>query len=183
MDLLDLISNKDAFISALNANPNIINQQDNDEMTVLHHAGTLGKIMGSNSISQIFEVLFDESMCPNLDFTLKDAHGNTPLDIAAMCCHERVTCNYVFPTFVNEADQRGVDFSTLNPRLFEVAINTSYYGKSSTIRKFLKQFTNKYIVQQLMELNINILDQFLNNYEASLIDLKQGNTELIFVDE
>lgn len=178
MDLLNLVSNEEALASALKADPTIINQQDTDGMTLLHHAGTLGKILKSSSISKIFAILFDQSKVTNLDFTRKDSHGNTPLDIAAMCCHERVTCAYVFPTFVTEADHRGVDFTTLNPRLFEIAIKTSYYGRSNTIARYLKQFTNEYIVQRLSELNNN-LDQFIQSYESSLEDLKQGNTELV----
>lgn len=122
----DLTFNENELRMVLEKDPNIVTLQDADGMTLLHHAARLGLVLGSTSISKIFEVLFQAS---GLDFCIKDTRGNTPVHMAAICSYERVSCQYVFPYFVREADKRNYDFSTVNKNgnsVLEIAMRVSY---------------------------------------------------------
>lgn len=128
-----LVSSPDELKAALNANPALINEQDEEGMTLLHHAAQIGHVMGSSSANKILDVLFASN---DLDFTIKDNAGNPPVHVAALGCEDRVTCEYVFPAFVHEAAKRGFDFATLNQdglSVLHIATMTSYEGKGSRI--------------------------------------------------
>ncbi len=170
MSFLDFLHNADTLKSALKNNPNLILKQDDDGMTILHHAGTLGRLLGTNSIAQILAILFE---VPNLDFSVRDHHQNTPLHIVAMCCHERTTCNYVFPAFIAEADRRGFDFTVLGSEIVDRALRTAYYGKEITINKFLREITNKYIVEHLKTVKTKLeVNKKLDDIELRLDNLE-----------
>lgn len=110
----------------LTKNPNLINEQDEDGQSLLHHAARLGTILGQASINTILNVLFKE---PGINFNLKDNNGDTPLHIAALYCVDRVTCQYVFPTLVRKAASSNFDFSTLGQHgksVLQIATTTTY---------------------------------------------------------
>lgn len=111
MLLSELINSESKLQQALEQNPSIVTYQDEDGMFILHHAAQLGLVLGSTSISKIFNVLFQ---APSLDFSIKDNRCDTPLHIALRCCYDRVSCQYVFPYFLREASKRNFDFSTLD---------------------------------------------------------------------
>ena len=112
--------------SALESDPNLITEQDENGLTILHHEAQIGQIMGSTNASYVLSVLFN---APGLDFTIKDHKGNTPLHVAAVCCTDRVTCQYVFPALVKEAAACQFDFTTLGEHgqsVLHIATRTSY---------------------------------------------------------
>ncbi|MDX1838599.1 hypothetical protein DIZ81_11575 [Legionella taurinensis] len=128
-----LVHSAEALKAALESNPNLINEQDEDGLTLLHHAAQIGNYMGSTSASKILDVLFANE---NLDFTIKDKAGNTAVHVAAWCCEDRVTCQYVFPSFVTEAAKRGFDFATLSQQgqtVLHIATRTSYTSRTGRI--------------------------------------------------
>ncbi|KTC97715.1 ankyrin repeat domain-containing protein [Legionella erythra] len=124
----NLVSSPEELKAALDANPNLIKEQDEEGMTLLHHTARIGNVMGSTSASRILDVLFASE---DLDFTIKDNDGNTPLHTAAWGCNDRVTCQFVFPLFVTEASKRGFDFATLGQHgqtVLHIATKISYTG-------------------------------------------------------
>jgi ankyrin repeat protein len=109
MILKELLNNPDELKTALKINPNLITEQDEDGMTLLHHAAQLGQILGRSNIIPILDTLFET---PGIDFNIKDLRGNTPVHVAAICSKERVTCSYLLPTIVQEAVKKGFNFET-----------------------------------------------------------------------
>lgn len=114
-----------ALESVLKKSPKLITEQDEDGLTLLHHAAQVGRIRNSTGASEILNVLFNT---PGLDFTIKDNAQNTAVHVAALSCKDRVTCQYVFPTLVKEASKRGFDFSMLGQQgqsVLHIATRTS----------------------------------------------------------
>ena len=138
----------DELKSALKENPNLINEQDENGMTILHYAAKIGFTLVSTSAREILNELFNSQ---NLDFTIKNKSENTPLHLAALCCEDRVTCEFVFPAFVKEAARRGFDFSTLGQQgqsVLHIATRTSYtdargiFGRINNVLNVLKNAAN-----------------------------------------
>ena len=99
---------KDLYLF-LRAHPDRVNEQDDDGMTILHHAASIGAMMGSNSASLIHQLLFE---VPGIDFSIKDLNGNTAVHLAGYFSYDRVTCRYIFPNYVRKAAALGFDFTT-----------------------------------------------------------------------
>lgn len=110
----DLCLRSEALENALRENPKLITEQDENGMTLLHHAA---KIDRKDNATQILNVLFND---PGIDFSIKDNKNNTPVHAAAFSLDNRVTCEYVFPIFVKEAAKHGFYFSTLGENGFSV---------------------------------------------------------------
>jgi ankyrin repeat protein len=117
---------RDLYI-ALRTNPDIIKEQDENGQTILHHAAHIGLGLGSNSASLILELLFEAK---GADFSIRDNNGDTPVHIAAKLCHDRSTCDFIFPNYISKASETGFDFSQLNNQgqavLHIAARNTEY---------------------------------------------------------
>lgn len=129
--------------AALKSNPNLMKEQDEEGMTLLHHAAQIGFIMGSLNARKVLEALFK---APEIDFSIKDKNENTALHVAAYCSQERVTCQYIFPTLVKEAADHGFDFSTLGQNgqsILHIATRTSYtdprgvFGRKNNVKNVL----------------------------------------------
>lgn len=140
--LKHLSASKNDLFFALYEDPSIVNLQDEGGKTILHHAASIGLIMGSNSASLIHEQLFQSKLT---DFSIQDNEGNTPLHIAALYCDDRVTCDYVFPNFAREAARRNFDFSVLNTQgqaVIHLAAKIHYehmaFGCRNTVAKLLE---------------------------------------------
>jgi ankyrin repeat protein len=137
-----LSTSKDDLFFALYEDPSIVNLQDEVGKTILHHAASIGLVMGSNSASLIHEHLFQSKL---IDFSIQDNEGNTPLHVAALYCDDRVTCDYVFPDFAREAARRNFDFSVLNTQgqaVIHLAAKIHYehmaFGCRNTVAKLLE---------------------------------------------
>jgi len=104
-----LVHHCDDLYIHLRTQPGRINEQDEEGMTLLHHAASIGLMMGSNSAAQVHQLLFDT---PGINFNLKDSNGNTAVHVAAHHAWDRVTCRYIFPNYVRKAIEQGFDFST-----------------------------------------------------------------------
>ncbi len=133
---------------ALERNPSLITEQDEDGLTLLHHAVQIGCIMGSSNASKILNVLFNTQ---SINFTIKDNLGNTPVHVAALCCKDRVTCQFIFPTIVKEAVKHGFDFSTLGEHgqsVLQIATIVSYtdprglFGRINNVKNVLDNAPN-----------------------------------------
>jgi ankyrin repeat protein len=129
---------------ALRSNPKIVKQQDEEGKTILHHAATIGCIMGSNSASLIHYLLFT---APGIDFNIQDKNGNTPVHIAALYSEDRVTCKYIFPNYVKRAAESNFNFSTLNESgqaVLHIATRISHtdprgiFGRVNNVENVLK---------------------------------------------
>ncbi len=99
---------KDLYLY-LRTKPESINDQDEDGMTLLHHAASSGVTVGGNRSSLIHYLLFNAQ---GLDFNVKDASGDTPVHRAGNYCTDKTTCFYVFPDYVRKAAELGFDFCT-----------------------------------------------------------------------
>lgn len=105
-----LVLDSDELELLLVKDPDLIKKQDTDGLTLLHHAAQIGSFYGSSSSAEILNILFN---APGVDFTIKDNHNNTPVHVAALCCKDRATCNFIFPEFLKAAERHKFDFSTL----------------------------------------------------------------------
>jgi len=101
----------------LRKHPERVNEQDEEGMTILHHAASAGLTMGSNSASLIHSLLFN---APGIDFSIKNSNGDTAVHVAGFYGEERVTCRYIFPNYVRKAAELGFDFSTRGQRGYTV---------------------------------------------------------------
>lgn len=111
----------------LKNNPEIVNKCDENGETLLHHGARLGLIFGSNTISIIYRVLFSPS---HLDFNIQNKSGRTPLHEIACKLHDRVSCRYVFPNYVEISYKNNFDFSLKDNKGYAVihyAAYSSYY--------------------------------------------------------
>lgn len=68
-ELKYLVHDSDELQKALQDNPSLINEQDDEGKTLLHYAASLGLGLGSSYIAPILNVLFKT---PNIDFNVKD---------------------------------------------------------------------------------------------------------------
>jgi ankyrin repeat protein len=121
-----LIVNTSGLIEALAANPNLIQEKDEEGMTLLHHAANIGRLVGTQLAGELLKVLF---AIPGLNFHIKDHRGNTPVHTAAIGCEHRVTYQSIFPQFLKKALEHGFDFSTLNNEgesVLHIATKISY---------------------------------------------------------
>ncbi len=106
---LALIQSPDQLTQALKANPELINEQDENGSTLLHHIAQNGPNLSAEDASLILGILLE---CPELDFTLKNNRQNTALHEAAMHCGNRVVSQFIFPALVAAAAKKGFDFCT-----------------------------------------------------------------------
>ena len=134
--------NSEELYIALRTSPEIIIEQDENGQTLLHHAATVGHMMGSNGASLIHYLLFS---APGVDFTIKDNNGNTAVHLAAMASQDRVTCQYIFPNYMKKALEMKFDFSTLNKQgqtILHIATRTSYnhpfFGRINNVKQVLE---------------------------------------------
>jgi|GEM_PF-6463845 FOG: Ankyrin repeat len=142
--LKKIVFSAELLKSTLKTNPQVVNEQDENGNTLLHHAALIGRKRGSWSAGEILNVLFTS---PHLDFTVKNNDGNTPLHVAALSCDERTTCQFVFPALVKEASNRGFDFSILGGKsgqtVLHIATRTSYtdprgvFGRINNVKNVL----------------------------------------------
>jgi len=144
--LRDLAYSETKLESALIEDPTLINAQDENGMTILHHFANSGSYISSSKISAILKILFNN---PDLDFTIKDQKGNTPLHCAALRCNDPKTFQYIFPAFLSEAARRGFDFSTLGE-------------KGETVLHIATQITFSHKVNGVFE-RMNNVRNVLNN--------------------
>lgn len=91
----------------LSKDPELINANDENQKTLLHHAATLGTRVIESTASEIQQFLFE---APGIDFNIKDLNGDTPVHLAALYCQDRVT-RQLFPNFLRQAISRGFDCS------------------------------------------------------------------------
>ncbi|MCF6776791.1 ankyrin repeat domain-containing protein [Thiotrichales bacterium 19X7-9] len=151
--LKGLSENYQSLFIALANDPDIVNKQDENGQTLLHHAAKIGRTLGSNSASLILDQLFNS---PYADFNIQDKDGNTPLHIAAYASNERVTCRFVFPNFVEEAIKRNVDLNKLNNAgqaiihiLARTAYSDPYRGEDNNMKPFLEMAKGHLNINQL----------------------------------
>lgn len=104
-----LLSSPDKLAEALADDPSLIREKDEDGMTLLHRAAEMGHLIQYEVAVEMLRVLFNSR---GLDFNAKDRRGNTPLHVAALSCENRLTSNYIFPTMVKKATEKGFDFET-----------------------------------------------------------------------
>jgi ankyrin repeat protein len=163
-----LIKSAESLESALGSNLCLINEKDEDGMTLLHHAAGIGLYLGSTSASEILNVLFNT---PGIDFNITDVRGNTPLHLAAYYSMDRVTCNFVFPSYITEAVKHKFDFSKLGDEgksvLQMAALN--FYDRA-------RRSTNvKHILTNAPDPGLNVLST--SGATAFFYSLCKGNFE------
>ncbi len=175
--LKSLAGNDIALYLALRFDPSVITMQDESGMTVLHYAAKIGFTMGSSSASLILHLLFTS---PLVDFSIQDNQGNTPLHVAALCCEDRVTYQYVFPHFVKEAAKSGFNFSTLNNHgqaILHIAARTTY-----TDRRFgLRNNNIANVLKNAPDIDLNVLSSSGSTaffYAVNFVHLNEANTLL-----
>lgn len=96
---------------ALRTDPAIVNQQDEDGMTILHHAVLQSPISTGFSVELILKLLF---AMPNLDLNIPDKNGSTALHAAAYRSSNRTTRVHLFPALVDEAIKKKFNFNSLD---------------------------------------------------------------------
>lgn len=97
----DLCYCGDRLDEALKADPSLVNKQDENGDTLLHHLAKGGLMCGRTTLVPLLNTLF--SFHPNTHIFNRD--DLTPLHIAAKCCHERVSVYFVFPEILKYALQ------------------------------------------------------------------------------
>jgi ankyrin repeat protein len=131
---------------ALAENPSLIEAQDEQGMTLLHHAADIGRSLGHSSAREVLNVLFAS---PGINWNIKNNSGNTPVHVAATLCQDRTTYELIFPEFVKTASEHGFDFSTLNNQgqsVLHLATKISYerwpIGRQNNVRNMLNNAPN-----------------------------------------
>jgi hypothetical protein len=101
----------DLFI-ALHQTPEIINEKDEGENTLLHHLFIYA--LRYHKQYYIITLILPQLLnAPNVDFTAKNDSGNTPLHEATTRFEgSGVINNAIFTRYLEEAQRRGFDFST-----------------------------------------------------------------------
>lgn len=108
-ELFDLYLNHDELKKALEANPALINEQDECGRTLLHLCAAGDGIYSGTVIKLLLSI-----NCA--DFSIKDAEGNTPMHIAAYNANHREAYDNIYPMFVKECTRKNFDFNMLNER-------------------------------------------------------------------
>lgn len=103
-----LISSSDNLKSALEKNPNLINMQDENGRTILHHAAPLGLHAGQTRTIEFLDLLFTK---PNFDLTIRDNNGDTALHLAAFACYDRAIYEITFPLYIEKAIEKKFNFN------------------------------------------------------------------------
>jgi ankyrin repeat protein len=93
---------------ALTTNPEIIQEQDENGMTVLHHAAMMPPRVPELATQILLELLF---AAPGVDFSIRDDTQQTALHSAAVYASMTGTSASIFPAFVKSAAENGFDFS------------------------------------------------------------------------
>lgn len=153
----ELLQSKEALQAALEKNPNLITEKDDEGKTLLHHAAKIGLEKNFQTAKGILEKLFE---MPELDFNLKDNKGNTPMHVAALCCVDK-ECKRLFYIYLQEATRRNFDFSILGhdrKTILQLTMLQVYNDKD------LGKMPQAY---QLLNGNNNVTDPGLNVLSAS----------------
>lgn len=107
-DILELESRPIALYVATRSVPGIVNLRDELGRTLAHHIAGCGFCRKDRSARELVRVLLS---APQLDLTVRDSDGNTPVHAAAYYAGERVNATVVLPAFLKHADSNGFDFS------------------------------------------------------------------------
>ena len=108
------LSSSKILQSQLALNPDLINQQDSQGRTLLHHAALDGLLQHKNNIEELTAILNILLTAPNIDFTLKNNKGDTALHVASDTCMLRLHQEKIFPSFLHAAEIYKFDFSMLD---------------------------------------------------------------------
>ena len=105
-----LVINEELLVKYLSTYRELINSQDEEGETLLHHAVNKGQEIGECAYAKnILEMI---GSLPDTDFATKDRRGNTPVHVAAVAANDTRWRQEVMPHFVKMAVQHGFDFST-----------------------------------------------------------------------
>lgn len=104
-----IISNIKRLYITLRNKPELLNQQDENGWTLIHHGAHLGNKLDCAYIKIIHHILFT-GITP--DFTIKDKNGLTPLHIVSNMIYEKTTLDYVFPYYLEFCKKNNFDFLT-----------------------------------------------------------------------
>lgn len=103
-----LTSNRKDLYTHLRTHPELVNDRDEQGMTLLHHAASTGLELNPNGTAVILQLLFN---APGIDFNIRDSNGDTPVHLAARIATQAVTAVHVFPNYIRKAAELGFDFS------------------------------------------------------------------------
>lgn len=109
-DLRHLIQSPSAFIKALKANPELVNKQDKNGRTLLHHFAEVD----NTSTEAVLISLWHHILLAKPRADIKDKKGNTALHIVAVNIDKKFNSGWLMPALISLFESQKIDLKQKN---------------------------------------------------------------------
>lgn len=188
----DLCYCSDRLDKALKADTFLVNKQDENGDTLLHHLAKGGLMFKETTLRPLFNILFSHH--PNtLVFNRDDL---TPLHIAAECCHDKVSVYFVFPEILKYSVQNKFNPNPANKNGItphHIASTKTYTYGYYEIKSPIGVFADKHFIPDPSIIDWNAKTMYgqtplhwavlSGNYENTTVLIQSGVDVILFFND